>query len=401
MMDAPLQPLAAILSGYAAAHQGKVSRQLVEEGIAPPTGAGALIYFERDVMGLIHCFTELDGSDDPRVHEHSKEEARGWFRSSHTFSTFIFEMFRDFVATGDGPMSFRDRDWEIGESLPVAKRARRTATRPRSVPAAPASSGVDGVDLNEARALFGKAFIGPERVAETLGWKGSVPAISFSRDELVRAQGLGQQLILFVESAGATAITMRWLNALLERKASGSYVVCEPSPRSVRQAFYDDHVPRGGWALVTPGLVPETAGKDFIGQTQALADYLRNAVFAGSSLPERHRAALDEFERQLPEIRKLCDVPIWQDLEPATRLEALLVNQLARERPVEVLYRYAVSRLRSNQLFVTNTRLTANGGYFFVSLFSQRQGLSIHGQNMRSTSSTAGSSFARWSDAEG
>ncbi|MBI5412745.1 hypothetical protein HZA42_00155 [Candidatus Peregrinibacteria bacterium] len=69
-------------------------------------------------------------------------------------------------------------------------------------------------------------------------------------------------------------------------------------------------------------------------QTRVLADYVKNAVFAGQEMPEEYADALQEFYEQEAEITKLMSSD-WQKCN--RRLSVLKLNWLCRRSPAEAL----------------------------------------------------------------
>lgn len=101
------------------------------------------------------------------------------------------------------------------------------------------------------------------------------------------------------------------------------------------EPFYTTDTPRFGWALVSRDIIPGSAGVNYIGQTQAISDYLVSKVYGGQELPAVYQTAVDEFEARKSQLEELLNTD-WRKC--AEGLAGLKLNRWFREKPVEVLY---------------------------------------------------------------
>lgn len=99
---APLDP---VLHAFERAFGGARVDEL--EALAPPPDEWKpLVFLETDVMRIHRAFVELDGSDDPPIVEHSRENG-AWVRTSTTFSQWFFRFIVDASTTQSNvPYSF-------------------------------------------------------------------------------------------------------------------------------------------------------------------------------------------------------------------------------------------------------------------------------------------------------
>lgn len=178
-----------------------------------------------------------------------------------------------------------------------------------------------------------------------------IPIGAFSEAEIERAAEIGHYAILQVSTtADGKPITICRMEAMRRSKHSGQVdmLTCDgDSTRSgtvswyARERFYTHEVPAYGWKLVTRSVIPDSVGRDYIGQTQAIADYLVHVVYRTRrgmpkrELPELYRRALAEFGSRREELETLRRANPRRCLEIAA---ALRINRLFRERAVEVCY---------------------------------------------------------------
>ena len=217
------------------------------------------------------------------------------------------------------------------------------------------------ISLEEAETILGKEnFFGPQEIRNVFGTEfKEVPPIPFSKEELERARELGQQLILQVDKMEGSGnkmvpITQRSLHSKYlrtEKQIEGEYEFLFDDDGGVMRKFTVPVKPRLGWRLTTFTIPPETTGKDYVGQTSALAEYLKDKVFLGEEVPDQYKNAIEQFERQESTLIKAVE----SDHEFADKgdyglmkknkfksprlLTELQFNQLTREYIVEVMYR--------------------------------------------------------------
>ena len=141
-----------------------------------------------------------------------------------------------------------------------------------------------------AREILGEDnFIGPEDIHNTFGFTPeTIPPIPFSRKEIVRAKELGQQLILYVDTKDGVPFTLEGMIDSADNKTSdGGPIVYDRETLNVCEVT--DVCPRSAWRLTTPKVLKNTINKNYLDQTEALINYLRDAVFKDTELPESYQ----------------------------------------------------------------------------------------------------------------
>jgi len=204
----------------------------------------------------------------------------------------------------------------------------------------PASA--ETLDIREAKEIFGQDFLGVEAVSKTFNFDlkaEHIPAIPFSRTELLKAKELGQMLILRVNKfADGRALTMVNMHKAMANKKPKP---AEPALSSPEGSWYKDEVfytaeaPVLGWALVSKEVVPNSESKNYLQQTERLVEYLKNDVFKGQPLPKEYADAIAEFEKKKAGIATIITSD-WK--KAAEELANLKLTELTRQSPVEALY---------------------------------------------------------------
>lgn len=194
--------------------------------------------------------------------------------------------------------------------------------------------------LERAKEIMGAGtFFGRDEVRKAFGIEvKNVPPIPFSRQELERARELDQFLVLRTNVApDGQPLTMQKINEILQPKfeEEGKGRVLYLRDWFINEEFFTTETPQLGWALTSRKIIPNSDRKDYLDQTEVLADYLVNQIFAGQSLPRKYRDNIDHFNASKDEIRQLIESD-WE--EAAQRLLELRINQLCRQSAVEALY---------------------------------------------------------------
>jgi hypothetical protein len=273
------------------------------------------------------------------------------------------------------------------------------------------------VTIEQAKEIFGATdFLGPDEVkAAFLGQVeiSEVPQIPFSPEELEKAQKLGQMLVLRVDKAtDGSPLTMlkihQILNDRLEADDRGKVLRSKDDDWKMKSAFYTKESATSGWALVSKEVLGYKDGepdedktkvsteKNYLQQTEILVNYLKNEVFAERPLPEEYQSAIDEFEREKAGIVAIIKSD-WEDA--AEKLEALQINQLIRQTPVEALYDLMVryqqtdERLLPDKYTWTNRRYSV-GSLVFVGYFKS-DGVGVRWAGPGYVRSDLGVSFSR------
>jgi len=235
-------------------------------------------------------------------------------------------------------------DGEVYEFLGVTKETSEPVLslyKPKAKTPEKSRKNENEVSLERAAEIFGSEFFGPEAVEATFDVRfdtKDIPKISFSEIELERAQELGQLLILRVDkTADGRPLTMEKLHSLLQSKFDSEKAgkILASTDWYKNEDFFKQEVPQLRWALVTKEVVPNSTNQNFVDQTATLANYLRNEVFKGGTLPREYQEAIEEFEKQKAKFGKITDKN-WEEI--AKKLSELKLNKLTRHTPVEVLY---------------------------------------------------------------
>ncbi len=224
----------------------------------------------------------------------------------------------------------------------------------------------------EAQEIMGDDFFGLDEVENALGYtldRSSTPGIPFTREELEQARANNEFLILYAShSTHNEPITMQRLN-LNSKPATtpGAGKILYDTSWYKDEEFFTSEHPRLGWKLVTKDVIPDSISKDYFNQTQTIVDNLQGLA----TIPPEYEEAFSEWDDQKAEINGLM-LTNWQ--EAARRLEALKVNDMFRQTPVEALYANLVySQIKGQRLMEgtytwTNTP-SSNGSLVFVGGF--------------------------------
>ena len=226
------------------------------------------------------------------------------------------------------------------------------------------------ISLEKAAEIMGTDFFGPAAVEKAFDIKlpaREVPKIPFTREDLERAKELGQMLVLRVSKApDGEVLSMVKLNELVKnklKKTKKGKALNEEAGWKKDEQFYTRESPETRWALVSKDIIPNSTSKNYLEQTELLADYLKDQIFRGMSLPSEYSDAIAEYEAAKGDIGSIIDSD-WQ--EAARRLEGLKLNQLSRQLPVEAFYDVLVRILntgeRSLESTYTWTRRRYSGG---------------------------------------
>src|SRR3990167_1240747 len=213
-----------------------------------------------------------------------------------------------------------------------------TKNRPKS----PERKRETGVSIEQAKEIMGEDVLGPEAVEATFGFSPEdIPPIPFSIEEIERAKELNQFLELRVDRASdGEPLDMNKMHKLLQPefiaknqgKILSSYGQADSWYRN--EDFLKD-VPRASWVLVSKDIIPNSLSKNFLQQTEVIANYLKTDIFKDQEMPEVYKEAIDEFEAKKAGIQAIL-TSNWQ--EAAKQLSELKLNQLTRQLPVETMY---------------------------------------------------------------
>ena len=177
------------------------------------------------------------------------------------------------------------------------------------------------------------------------GWSAALEKLRIAipplppRAEMERHAKRGDVLRLRVSKApDGSDLTMKRVNELLQddfkKKKDGKVLYDATEEWKLKSTFFTKDTPEVAWAFTTDTVLPDSTNKNYLDQTQFLADFLRTQLFKGEKLPKEYEEAIREFESQKAEITKLMGSD-WK--EAAKKLSALRLNQL-RAAPVEALF---------------------------------------------------------------
>ena len=152
--------------------------------------------------------------------------------------------------------------------------------------------------------------------------------------------------------------------------------------------------------------VPDSTSKNYLEQTQVLADYVANEVFKGQELPPMYEAAIEQFQNYFDhnfknktkeEIDALLSGSDWEKY--AQELGDLGINQLTRQSPADALYDMLARYLKTGtKIFETvstwTKRRASDGDLVYVGRFGAG-GARVNGYRPGSSDSNLGVSLSR------
>lgn len=191
--------------------------------------------------------------------------------------------------------------------------------------------------LQFANRLFtqGTGCFGHEEILKAFGTELSflvaeqVPPIPFSEEELIRARTLGQFLIL------CGPVSMSQINAILGGELNKKKLLYDNSLYKDK-FFYTSELREWHWRLTTHKVIPGSMGLNYLEQTQVLAQYLQEQVYAEQEMPEIYTRAIEELKDCETALAKLI---VSNDQQKATeQLADMMINRYCRETPGQVLW---------------------------------------------------------------
>ena len=220
----------------------------------------------------------------------------------------------------------------------------------------------ESISVTQAKKILGrKNVLGPAEIEKHFPFKvPDVPPIPFSREDLTKAKYLNQFLVLRVDQP----ITMQGLCGYCQAKydnlKAGKVLYNDSWYKN--EKFYTEESPRAGWYLVSKEPITNSFGKNYLSQTQAIADYLSDLF--DENLPDNYSQAVAEFLSKKDALSDLMKKD-WQ--QAAKELSELKLNQLFRRTPVEqvydtLLYFFANNMRLLEEKYDWSFRLGAHGG---------------------------------------
>jgi hypothetical protein len=184
-----------------------------------------------------------------------------------------------------------------------------------------------------------KEVMGPDQIKKAFGIEiaeSEIPDIPFSEAELERAKELGQFLVLRVNKAqDGQALNMLKMHEILtedfSKKGAGK-VLFDTADWKEKEPFYTNETPSIGWALTSKEVIPDSTSKNYLEQTEEIAQYLEAEVFNSTEMSTEYKEAIEELKDKKEELNKLIETGD----EP--ELSKLKLNKLTRQSPVEALY---------------------------------------------------------------
>ncbi len=239
------------------------------------------------------------------------------------------------------------------------------------------------ITLEKAREIIGdENFYGPKEITETFnikGWENSfnIPEIQFSKEDLERAKELGQELILYVHhDARGNFLTVKRIKELCgtpfkeqNRTSKGETFVA--STWFETDSIASKETPRLGWRLSGKEAFKGSENKNYIQQTEAIIEYLKQEVFP-DGFPLEYQEAVSEFDSVKETLRTLSESDKSGEWKLGTeKLAELKINQMCRENFAEVIYRLALHEKKTGErlldpsrrdIYYTWTNSRASGG---------------------------------------
>lgn len=245
--------------------------------------------------------------------------------------------------------SDKDRLGELIKHVEYIGPTNTTKRKPLGAPATPESK-VE-LTIEEASAIFEninypEGFIGPEKIKKTFGFDvnpADIPPVPFKKELLEKSKDLKLQLILQVgRTNGAQPLSISEMFNLAEAKYA---MILSPSSADIIANFYNSETPRLGWKLVSTGCPEVTKDKDYLEQLGTTLNLFKTGTdVSENDVPKEYLSAMSELEGEYNEIRELLDLGADEEVEiAAKKLKKLHINNLAREKACEVVYRLCIN----------------------------------------------------------
>ncbi len=215
------------------------------------------------------------------------------------------------------------------------------------------------------RRIMGKDFIRPDTVRMAVGREVKPAQLSrllepLDLEMLLRIKELGGFLSLRTDRAGdGSPLTAQWMHQHLEQKLvdDGKGKIFYNTDWYNRHGFFRNEAARYGedglaLVLVTKDVVKGTTKRNYADQTVALADFLKDQVYASRQLPDVYQEAIDEFMGQREELTNL-QYSDWK--KAAIRLSELPLNILTRGIFAERIYDSSVYLAQNDERLLPNT----------------------------------------------
>ncbi len=258
--------------------------------------------------------------------------------------------------------------------------------------------------IDKAQEIMGeKEVMGPSEIKKAFGIEikeSEVPPIPFNEAELERAKELGQFLVLRVnEAQDKESLTMEKINQLLEKdlKDKDKGKILYSVNWYAKESFYTNETPNIGWALTSKEVIPESTSKNYLEQTEEIAQYLEAEVFNSTEMPTEYKEAIKELKDKKEELAKLIKTGDKSKYEP--ELSKLKLNKLTRQSPVEALYDILIYFQNNNERLLENkytwTHITDSDGKRVRLGYFDSDGTGVNGNSDDDSYSTLGVLLSR------
>lgn len=202
------------------------------------------------------------------------------------------------------------------------------------------------VNLDLVKSIMGQDFIGPEQVQATYGRQVTEKELTqllapLTIEMLLKGKELGAFLSLRTSRTGdKKPITGKFVYQTLEPqlKKEGKGAVFYSADWYHNEDFFVKETPRHNLALAftTKDVIDGSTNVNYLNQSQILADFLKNKVFAGQTLAPEYKAAIDEFKNRKEELEEQLLGRDWR--QAVSELSQLAINQLGRRTFAETVY---------------------------------------------------------------
>jgi len=212
------------------------------------------------------------------------------------------------------------------------------------------------VAIETAEKLVGtENFLGPKEALEYAGYdfKGKIPEIPFSEEVLKDAEKNGKMLVLYPELS-----IEDMLDKIQSKMPKGEKFIYEDSLKWLKGDPLFEERMESHWALVSKEVTEGTTNKNYLEQTEVIADLLVKQ-YQGKAMPKEYTDAIAEFDKlkkdtpSLTEMVKSSTDAEWK--KAAELLANLNLNQLTRETPAETLYRISSYYLKNKERLLSST----------------------------------------------
>lgn len=139
--------------------------------------------------------------------------------------------------------------------------------------------------------------------------------------------------------------------------------------------FFKKEKPRVGWRLTSKDTLRGSTQGNYLWQTDVLVKHLENEIFKGVELPKLYKDAIDEFKHKRAEIESTVTAGAIETWKHGSQMLAdLALTKIARELPVEAMYRFIVNDRSINDKPLLSTETwtasrTADGVFVRVGWF--------------------------------